>query len=76
MVHRLGLGRVRHLAVGDLWIQGACRDGLFDVSRIGGAINPADVLTKSVGAEGIQRMLEVLGMKVTDGRPEVAPRLR
>ena len=29
MVHRLGLGRVRHLAVGDLWTQHHVRSGKF-----------------------------------------------
>ena len=32
MVHRLGLGKVRHLAVGGLWVQHHARSGKFRVS--------------------------------------------
>jgi hypothetical protein len=34
MVRREGLGRVRHLAVGDLWIQQRVRSGEIHVSKI------------------------------------------
>ena len=33
MVHRLGSGKVRHLAVGDLWIQHHVRSGKIRVSK-------------------------------------------
>ena len=33
MVHRLGLGTVRHLVVGDLWVQHHVRSGKFRVSK-------------------------------------------
>ena len=33
MVHRLGLGKVRHLAVGDVWVQHHARSGKIRVSK-------------------------------------------
>jgi hypothetical protein len=45
---RSGIGRVRHVAVGQLWFQeGLCR-GDFKLYKIPGAGNPADMLTKHV----------------------------
>ena len=41
---RRGLGRVRHIAVGDLWIQEKLRDGELDLVKVLGSENPADVL--------------------------------
>ena len=46
MVRRMGLGRVRHLAVADLWVQQRVRDGSFTVTKHPGANNSADLMTK------------------------------
>lgn len=43
---RRGLGRIRHLHVGDLWIQEKLKAGDVQLSKIAGAANPADALTK------------------------------
>ena len=50
MVHRLGLGKVRLLAVGDLWIQHHVRSGKIraSMSRLE---NPSGVQSKSVDGE-------------------------
>ena len=55
MVHRLGLGKVRHLAVGDLWIQHHVRSGKIRVSKNSGLENPSDAQTKYLGPEPLQR---------------------
>merc|ERR1712026_518632 len=39
MVRRLGLGRVRHLAVADLWVQQQVRNGSFTVTKYPGVLN-------------------------------------
>ena len=46
IVCRLGLGRVRHLATADLWIQQRLRCGGVKVSKWPGTDNPADLMTK------------------------------
>ena len=45
---RRGLGRIRHLAVADLWIQDRLRTKDFDLVKIAGSENPSDILTKNV----------------------------
>ena len=43
-----GLGKVRHLATADLWIQDRLRKKSFSLSKVTGSENPADMLTKHV----------------------------
>ena len=42
---RRGLGKVRHLATADLWVQDRVRKNDFRLEKILGAENPADMLT-------------------------------
>ena len=46
MARRLGLGRVRHLATSDLWIQQRLRCGDFSIMKHPGSSNSADLMTK------------------------------
>ena len=43
---RTGVGRVRHLAVGQLWVQDKVRTGEVRLFKIAGDVNMADALTK------------------------------
>ena len=45
MVKRQGLGRVRHLAVADLWIQQKAKEGTIKFEKLPGADNTSDVMT-------------------------------
>ena len=60
MSRRLGLGRVRHLAVADLWVQQALRDRLFSISKCHGYSNGADLMTKTKGRADLLRLLHGL----------------
>ena len=51
MVHRLGVGKVRHLAVGDLWCDTMLVQGKFDFPKMSGLENPSDAQTKYLGPE-------------------------
>ena len=53
MVHWLGLGKVRHLAVGDLWVQYHARSEKIGVSKMSGLENPSDAQTKYLGPEPV-----------------------
>ena len=46
MVHRSGLGKMRHVEVGHLWIQQAVRTKQITVKKVLGTDNIADLLTK------------------------------
>ena len=67
MVHRLGLGKVRHLAVGDLSVQHHVRSGKIRVSKMSGLENPSAAQTKYIGPEPLLRHTKrVLWVPVVD----------
>ena len=67
MVHRLGLGKVRHLAVGDLWIQHHVRSGNIRVSKMSGLESPSDAQTKCLGPGPLQRHSKACNWVPVDG---------
>ena len=73
MVKRLGLGRVRHLSVADLWIQQRIRRGGMTMSKWPGSQNPADLMTKCLGRADTMRFTENLSFAIMSGRPIVSP---
>ena len=75
MVRREGLGRVRHLAVADLWVQQRVRNGEIQVSKILGTENPSDMMTKGLDNVSIKKFMSELGMVLAQGRHELAPHL-
>ena len=70
---RKGIGKIRHLAVTDLWIQDKVRSKQLELVKILGTENPADVLTKYVSKAIMTAALAKLGLVPTDGRPACAP---
>ena len=74
MCRRSGIGRVRHLAVGQLWVQEGLRRGDFELYKVLGAHNPTDIRTKAVNRETLDRHLRTLGLTRAEGRAETAPR--
>ena len=61
IVSRHGLGKVRHLEVRYLWAQEALRAKKFEVRKISGETNPADVLTKPLSASEMVAKLAAVG---------------
>ena len=61
MVHRLGIGKVRHVAVGDL-----C-SGKIRVSKMSGLENPSDAQTKYLGPEPSLRHTKSCNWVPVDG---------
>ena len=70
---RRGLGKIRHLAVSDLWIQERLREQAFTLDKVAGADNPADVLTKHLERPALLRMLPYLNVFKEKGRLDSAP---
>ena len=52
---RTDIGKVRRMAVPLLWLQGAVREKKIEMARIAEKDNPADVLTKFVSQEDLDR---------------------
>ena len=75
IAQRLGVGKVRHIDVGMLWVQQNQRNGEIDVRKVGTRSNPADVFTKHVPGEVVWRHLSAIGFESREGRAEVAVEL-
>ena len=70
---RKGLGKIRHLATTDLWIQSKSRSRDITLLKTPGSENPADVLTKYVPRDTMQKALTKMGTYFWKGRPACAP---
>jgi hypothetical protein len=70
---RSGIGRVRHLAVGQLWVQEGLHRGDFKLFKIAGAQKPADLLTKHLPRETLDRHMKSMRMVNVEGRAATAP---
>ena len=75
IVKRRGLGRIRHLATADLWIQEKVRCGHIEILKILGKDNPGDVLTKYVDKSTMENALQKLSMSFEEGRSAIAPQI-
>ena len=75
IARRRGLRKIRHLDVEDLWVQQKSHDRSVDLIKILGTGNPADILTKCVAADLLNKMLQKIGMVYMDGRASAAPEL-
>ena len=64
---RIGLGKVRHLDTGLLWIQNYVEKGIIKVKKVKGTENPADIGTKPVNKDTIQRVLTKCGFVTLEG---------
>ena len=70
---RRGLGKVRHLATADLWIQDHVRTGDFVLKKMLGSENPADILTKHVDRGLLSKHLDTMQLVEESGRAASAP---
>ena len=73
IVKREGLGRIRHLAVGDLWVQQRRKNGEAEYKKVDGKANTSDMLTKAVDADTINRHMATLGLEFREGRNSLTP---
>ena len=73
IVKRQGLGRVRHLAVADLWVQQRAKNKEVHYMKLDGKTNTSDMLTKPVDREVILKHMQSLGLCFKEGRHEATP---
>ncbi len=75
--NRQGLGKLRHINTQTLWIQQRVRDGAFELRKVRGDDNPADLFTKFLSSpDRITKLLGLFGCRYCSGRAETAPVLR
>ena len=70
---RRGLGKIRHLHCTDLWIQERVRNGDVALHKVLGTENPADIFTKYVDANLMEKALNKQNMFFMEGRAKLAP---
>ena len=75
IIHRQGLGKLRHLDTSTLWVQQAARAKLIEYIKVPGEDNPADILTKHLAAEPRERHAARCGLIYLEGRAAIAPRV-
>ena len=66
VVHRRGSGKLRHVRVGMLWVQGKREE----YAKVGGLDNPADLMTKHLSSDLMKSHLKRLSVEVGGGRAE------
>ena len=76
ITQREGFGKVRHLATADFWVQQRLRRREFNIAKVPGSENLADLGTKGLERDAIQRFLRALGLVRLEGRPAAAPLLK
>ena len=75
IARRTGLGKLRHLNVRYLWIQDQVRLDNFELLKVKGTSNPADLLTKHLSGPDVEKNLSFLNMYRPAGRADSAPTL-
>ena len=73
IIHRAGLGKLRHLETGYLWLQAAVRAKKLQVRKVLGTENPGDLLTKHLAAADMWKNLDKLRMSPEEGRSGAVP---
>jgi len=75
IINRTGVGKLRHLRVQYLWLQDKVRIAELMVQKVPGVENPADLLTKHLAADTMNKHLRRLQCEVMESRASTAPTL-
>ena len=67
-IRRRGCGKLRHVRVGDLWIQERQSNGDLMYSKVDSNSNPADVGTKYLAEEKCKKHMRIVRQSVIEGR--------
>jgi len=71
---RIGLGKVRHLDTGLLWIQNYVEKGIIKIKKVKGTENPADLGTKDLDQQCMTKCLKMCNIIEASGRHPLALR--
>ena len=75
ILQRKGVGKIRHLDVGCLWLQEKEAREQIRLAKEPGETNPADIGTKNLSEEVMLRHLARMSCEYRDGRPEVSAKV-
>ena len=68
VVARKGAGKLRHVRVGQLWVQEKSENGDLSYKKVKGTENPADLMTKALTAMEIWKYMEMANQFRLEGR--------
>ena len=72
IAQRRGVGKVRHLSTGTLWLQEHELKNIFDIVKVPGATNVADIFTKCIGQALMEKHLAAMNLDYRHGRASAA----
>ena len=75
ILERQGVGRVRHLDIGILWLQEQQLRRVVELTKVLGTRNPADLMTKHLAQEALNLYSEMLGYEFRSGRSTTTAQL-
>ena len=75
IVKRRGNGKMRHIRVGQLWVQEKNETGELEYTKVAGEENPADLMTKYFQEKLAKRFMDIIGQVFTTGRSEKSLKL-
>ena len=75
VIQRKGVGKIRHLHTGALWLQEQQVRNVVAFQKINGTMNPADLFTKHLSREAKEKYTTMLGANKTEGRSDKAAQL-
>ena len=70
---RLGLGKVRHIEVNQLWLQDKVYKGEITLNKVGTDVNIADAFAKAVNSETLKYHVENSAAECRQDRHRLAP---
>ena len=76
IIGRTGLGKLRHIDTSYLWLQQDSIKKKLELDKVKGTENPADMNTKGLNAEDINRYVDMLRMEHRSGRADLSPELK
>ena len=73
---RKGAGKLRHINIGLLWIQEKTETEEIVVKKVKGVSNPADMMTKAVHKDKLEKYMTMTKQKVEEGRAKEALKVK
>ena len=72
VTQRKGNGKLRHVRVGELWVQQAAEDGELEYQKVKGSLNLADVCTKHLPGSKLWELITKASQERRAGRADEA----
>ena len=70
VTQRKGTGKMRHVRIGQLWVQEAAEQGDLLYKKVKGTSNPADLGTKHLSAKKIDELTPKISLVEAEGRAD------